>query len=275
MIIDSHTHIWNVRYAQLGKDPFTAEDLIKHMDGPITVDGKRLRVDCALAQPRPTPDGTPADDWHKYVIESVAKHPDRLMGCAIVNPMRDLDRSLTFVEDMVKNKGFKAIKLHPTVQRYRPDDANIRKQLLSKVFDLVTKLRIPVLIHTGDPVFGEPSRMTPIIEEYSEHPVILCHFGTQNISYASDAVYVAKKNPNVSLETEPGYQPRLKEAIQELGADRFVMGTDCPVADQWSAMTRIYSFKPAPPLGAGLSQEDVDKILGLNLARLLGLRTST
>ena len=242
------------------------------MDGPFTLEGNTLRVDHALTQPRPLPGGNPGDDAHNYVVESVAKHRDRLIGCAIINPMQDLERSLDALEDLVKNKGFRALKLHPAVHRYRPDEKSVRTRILSKVFEKTLQLGIPILIHTGDPLTAEPSRMAPIIEDFPEQPVILCHLGTQNISYSTDAVYVAQKNPNVWVESEPAFHPRLKEAVEALGANRIVYATDCPALDMWASVTRLYSLKTAPPLGVSLSQGEVDQILGLNMARLLGLK---
>lgn len=273
MIIDGHVHIWNFVVANVGSAPFTAESLIAHMDGPFELEGKSVRIDRALTQPRPEPDGNPGDAGHQYVKESISKYPDRLIGCAIINPMRNLEQSVNALERL-KSDGFRAIKLHPAVHRYRPDVPSIRKQLLPKIFDAAVKLRMPILIHTGDPLLAEPSRMAPIIEDYSEHPVILCHLGTQDVSYAVEAIYVAKKNENVILESSAAGYPherRLREAINAVGMDRIVLGTDCPISGIWSSVVSVYSLKNRDPLGIGLKQEDANKILGGNMARLLGL----
>ena len=107
-----------------------------------------------------------------------------------------------------------------------------------------------------------------------DHPkatIILAHFGTQGISYAGDAINVAKIYPNVLLETGWGHTPRINEAARALGADRLVFGSDSPPLDLWSQLRLVEALTQPAPLGVGMSREDAEKIMGGTMARLLKL----
>jgi predicted TIM-barrel fold metal-dependent hydrolase len=61
------------------------------------------------------------------------------------------------------------------------------------------------------------------------------------------------------------YQPTLKMAYEFFGAERIVMGSDfpLPIGDLEAAVPSIEAME--------ISKEDKEKILGLNVARLLKL----
>ena len=55
MIIDIHAHPTNVIDVawKHGGEPFTAERLLKLMDGPFAINGKQRRIDYSIVQPPP------------------------------------------------------------------------------------------------------------------------------------------------------------------------------------------------------------------------------
>ena len=282
VIIDGHVHISDAadpsiqEFIRLGLvRPFSAEALIHHMDHPTLGIRSGEKVERALVMPFPVVTNVPSWDFrkqHQYIARVVKKYPSRLMGCMMINPLQGVEEACTVLRDLVRNHGFRAVKLHPKAHNYRPDNPTMTKELLVPIVEAARKLKVPVLIHTGDPLC-EPSRIVPLIEACSDATIILCHLGIQNVTYSSDAVHVARKNDNVILET--GWAPgaRLKEAVNALGPERLVFASDCPVNDMWSWITTVRSLALKAPLGIGLSMESIDKILGGNFAKLVRLRS--
>jgi predicted TIM-barrel fold metal-dependent hydrolase len=280
MIIDCHTHLGGGAWEPVWWKPtITAEQLVKHMDGPFFIDEKPQKVDISLVQPSAgqtlySYEVSPKlEDWtfrkqHQNVIDAVKKYPDRLLGCMMINPRFGVEAAIEELDNLVREENFKAIKLHPTMHRYFPNT----KEFTHPIMEKAAKLNVPVLIHTGDPIFGEPSRMEPLIEAFPEVKIILCHMGAQWMTYDSDITGVAKRNENVFVETGWGVTPMMLRAIAVLGPDKFVFGSDCPPSDMGTWLRVIEVLCWDPPWGAKLSVEDRAKILGSNMAKLLGIK---
>src|SRR4030043_2165017 len=120
MIIDSHVHIAKEANEDFGDTAFTAEELIRHMDGDWEGGDTLVRVDMAVVQPH-VAETIREEDWeeaNEYTSKVVQKYPDRLLGCVTANPFHDLESVLEKVRVLVKKKGFKAIKLHTTYHGY-------------------------------------------------------------------------------------------------------------------------------------------------------------
>jgi predicted TIM-barrel fold metal-dependent hydrolase len=113
--------------------------------------------------------------------------------------------------------------------------------------------------------------MAPLIERFKDVRFVLCHFGTQRVVMADEAVYVARLNDNVYVETGWGALPRIKEGLAVLGPTRLVFGSDCPVQEMGSQLRTLEVLTWKPPIGVNLSWDDFELIAGGNLARLIGL----
>src|SRR4051812_20238813 len=233
MIIDGHVHIAAEPEEGAFRAPHLSGDvLVNLMDGPFLVAGRDRVVDRALVQPTisPTRMGHPTDH-HRYVAEQVKAHPDRLMGCFVANPLLDIEETVATLRDLVEHHGFRVMKLHPTIHGYLP--FKIRDRLDPLVGE-ARRLGIPVMIHQGDPPFAHPSQVATLIEDHPQVPFILAHFATQRLVMADEAIYVARNNPNVYLETGWGALPRIKEGLAALGPERLTFGTDCPILEMGS-----------------------------------------
>jgi len=270
VIIDGHVHIASEPDDAGFRSPvLDADTLLSLMDGPFQIAGRPRRVDRALVQPMisPTRSGDPADH-HRYVQEQVKKHPDRFTGCFVANPLLDVRRTIEVMRELVRNGDFRAVKLHPTSHGYMPFKSRER---LDPLLQEAGDLGVPVIVHQGDPPFGHPSQMAPLIESFPQVKFILGHYGTQRLVLADEAIYVARQNKNVYLETGWGALPRLKEGIAALGAGRLVFGSDCPIQEIGTQLRPIDVLTWKPPIGINLSGKDADAILGNTLATLLSL----
>ena len=271
MIIDSHVHLADRPSGIFGHPPFKAEELLDYMDGPFTILGRPRRVELALIQPHTGETivpGTTVLDQHQYIAASVRKYRDRLLGIVMVNPNLGLDSIIRDMEQLIKEEGFRAIKLHPTVHSYLPGK---NTKLLFPIIEAAAGLRAPIIIHTGDSPFALPVLMAPLAEAFPAATIIIAPLGTQKVTYADEAVYLARKNDNVFLETSWAVLPRLKEAVAALGPERLLFGSDCPLLEIGSQLRTVEVLAWKPPLGMGLDERSVERIMGGNMAEILGV----
>jgi predicted TIM-barrel fold metal-dependent hydrolase len=275
MIIDGHVHPTLFVDAGWSRNPAPVEKIIKHMDGPHLVLDHEYRIDMAVCQPAAWETiyhvenhGYSFVEQHSYISQSIKRYPDRLVGCMNLNPRFGVDKGLEVLEDFVKNSRYRALKLHANHHVYRPETAH---KLLDPIFDKASRLRIPVLIHTGDTPFSAPAQWADYVERYTEVNIVLCHYATQMISYAYEAMYLASKNNNLFLEVGWAPESRLREGVQKLGADRFIFGTDTPPNEMTAWLKMVEALTYEPPFGINLNEEDLFKILGGNMRRLLRL----
>lgn len=265
IIVDANTKI---------SEPFDADRLVEHMNGPLLVAGERTRIEKAFVLNRagfmdkgPPQSPEDYDRHHDWLIRQVARHSDRLIPVVTFNPYFAQEHALDLMEKLVTGAGFKALKLHTYYHNFRVND---ELKLLAPILERCAKLRIPLMIHTGDP-FSEPSRMEPLAEAYREVNMVLLHFGTQTVSFAVDAIGVAKRNSNVYLESSQAPFARLKEGVRILGSDKIIFGSDAPVNDIWAQAMTVGGLQHKPPLGVGLGYDDLAKVMGINMMRLAGL----
>jgi len=202
MIVDMHCHI--------GKRPHVSqsvEELIKKMDA--------AGIDKCVVYPQTR---TVQND---YVAESAKKYPHRIIGLAMVNPWHQ-DKALDAIKRGV-DKGLRGIKLHPYVDAFPLDD----HLLVDPIFKLCEKMKIPIVCHgTGDNPYSMPLQFEEMARTFPGITLIMNHSG---IEWAKDqAVRVAKRNDNIMLETSCAITSHVSRCVEEVGANRVLMGTDNP-----------------------------------------------
>lgn len=270
MILDSHVHISDGDHPAMKQSAFTAEDLLERMEGPYLIGESHRRVEMALVQPHPndTVYNHEIAEHHRYVARSVAAYPHRLLGCMVLNPRLGVEPCVETLRDLVANAGFRALKLHPTTHAYYPEHA---VEWLRPVMEAARELEIPAIVHTGDPPHAQPVQIAPLAAAFPENRIILAHLGTQQMSYANQAIYVARMNPNVYLEAGWGILPRLKDAVIAIGTTRLLHASDCPILEMGSQLRLLEVLGWDPPFGLNLAESAVEDIMGNNAARLLGI----
>lgn len=267
MIMDGHVHIGE-KDPVWGKAAFNGDDLIALMDEPIRVLGVDRRVDRAAVMPRigaTTLFDQSFEEQHDVVTRAIEKYPDRLVGNFVLNPRLGLEKGIETLRTFVKSGRYKMVKLHPTIHNYWPQQQDITYPILEEA----ALLEIPVLFHMGEPPYSVPALLDPVARDHPNVNIIIGHFGTQKISYADDAVNVARHNPNVYLETGWGPLPRVIEGCKAVGPERLIFGSDSPPQDIFSQLRVVECLSRNPPLGVNLPEEDIFKILGGNLERLM------
>ncbi|MCK4419942.1 amidohydrolase family protein, partial [Candidatus Aerophobetes bacterium] len=184
---------------------------------------------------------------HDRILGLCKRYPGRFYGMANPNPhLPEKIYEAEFRRCITKLK-FVGVKLHPFAHAVNPLGHDGRK-----VFSLATKLRVPVMVHTGSGIpWSEPSLLHAIAEEYATVKIIIAHAGM--MVFASEAAYLAKKHANVFLECSWTAGFLIKQWIRDIGKDKIMFGSDH--AD--NAATELTKYRTT-----GLTNEEIDWTLG-------------
>ena len=240
MIFDSHTHIDE---AGFWVDP--PETILRLMD--------EANIDKAVVmtyRDAPLPTG---GDPLEYVADACRKYP-RLVGYARMNP-RAGDHAVHELERAFADLGMKGLKLHPVSYVMHPASPETIS-LIKKA----AEWHAPTLFHCGDEDFTLPYQIAQAAELVPEATIILGHMG--GYFHVEDAIQAAKQHANLILETSAmPYPHMIKRAVDEIGAERVLFGSDGPGCDPTIEIEKIKS--------AGLSAADEEKLFSTNIERIL------
>ena len=254
MIIDCHAHLgwWFFPIKQeSGADLIPIMDKW-HIDKAVCSSVRAIMEDCRNA--------------NKQVEEWIAPYSGRLYGYIVLNPhypeiwQRDL-------ETYAANPQFVGVKLHPAWH-----SCPIDSKPYAAIFKRCEELKLPILAHSYDPTPdtispSAPERLARVAQEY-DMQIIMGHMGGNAVRGIKAC---ASSTSNLSLEISAGRENagqqyawdllRVRRAVDALGAERVLFGSDMPLVD------------PAICFGAirdtDLTPEQHDLIMWKNAARIL------
>jgi hypothetical protein len=134
---------------------------------------------------------------------------------------------------------------------------------------------MPVLIHTNEPVGHTYPGKTPntliqiynLIKAFPEDKIVLAHWGGGIFFFNLLKKEVKERMKNVYFDTAASpflYDLQIyRQAKDIIGADKILFGSDFPLLKPERYFKEIKS--------AGLDNDDVQKILGMNALTLLNL----
>jgi hypothetical protein len=171
-----------------------------------------------------------------------------------------------FIElERIKSLGLKGIKLHPDYQNFYVDDA-----ALFALYDFIGQLGLVTVFHMGydiglpEPLHASPERLKNVLPYFKNAPVVAAHFGGYMQWYEVEEHLVGK---NCYLDTSYTAGripfPQAKRIVQRHGAGQILFGSDTPWSGQSMEKEHIQRM--------GLSDDETEKILGLNAERILDL----
>lgn len=194
-------------------------------------------------------------DWSKRI------RSERLIPFVSLHPAsKELEREI----DLIREAGFKGIKLHPYYQDFYLEEKRVRHLLrVAADADLI------VVLHSGyDIGFPEQERANPaqiraLIESIPHLKLVAAHLGSWQQWHAVEESLVGRDlylDIAYALEfLEPAQARRI---LCEHRPDRLLFGTDSPWADQAEVKKLLLELD----LDTNLTQA----ILGQNATRLLG-----
>ena len=305
-IVDAHTHLGMVPSYRRGLEDKirTMADLIafrsrypklfaarveeKHEDNSddLIADMDKHGIDKALTQV------TGGDIPNDMVAEAVKKHPHRLYGQLRIGQNQVAtayaedsaavrERAAEEVRRGVEELGLIGVgsaharaftnEIHP--EKIADD--------LAPVMDAVAKYKLPIEFPTAWSQFGgglyykNPEWVDEIAARYPQVPIILSKMGRSLTVYFEMAMVVAMRNVNVHFDIVGTSSDHLRQAVETIGADRIMFGSDWSgtwrwVVDPEDVRTRHKRIVEE----AGLSDEQrewiywrtANKVFSLNLA---------
>jgi predicted TIM-barrel fold metal-dependent hydrolase len=272
-VIDFHIHLvkyeshhpWAVEFIEKFR-PDNYQNFIEEMSKPDAF-AELLRengVDYGVILPEICPITTGV--CSNEDVAAFCRDYDCLIPFGTVNPFMTA-RPAELVEKLVKDDGFKGLKLYPTYSYFYPND-----QMMYPIYAKAQDLGIPVMFHTGTSIFrgsrvkfGDPVFFDDIAVDFPELTIIMAHSG-RNFWYDT-AFALSKLHPNLYMEIAGLPPQNLLNYFPNFAAnaDRILFGTD------WAGIPgtikdNIDEFKKLP-----IPEDAKTKILGKNAAKILGL----
>jgi predicted TIM-barrel fold metal-dependent hydrolase len=246
MVIDDYNTVWTAGGTSdyLTGDDYPVERLLPAMDA--------AGVDMAVI----TGLGQMIDN--DYIASCARKYPERVVAFAQINP-RPPD-AVEQLRALGATRQFRGVKLHPTCHGYHFADHG----LLDPIFAACRDLGFVVLVNALDDPFCAPLSIEEIAKGFPEVPVIIAHMGTA--WNTTEAILVAKRTPNLFLDTSSAELLAVSDAYETLGADQLLMGTDWPGSDFEIERLKMAKAIPDP--------EHRRQVEGENFARLVGIGVS-
>ena len=280
MIIDFHTHIFSpqttvnrdeyidndpcfaILYANKDARLATADELIASMDeagidiSVITNIGWTTHEMCV--------------ETNDYILESIARYPDRLVGFATVQPQSG-EAAIAEVERCAKG-GIKGIgEIRPDTQLFDLMD----EVIMAPFIEVIRQHNLILLTHASEPVGHiypgkgniTPDVLYPFITRFPDLTIVLAHWGGGLPFYAL-MPEVKKALENVYFDTAASpflYQPQIyNHVIQLVGADKILFGSDYPLLAPSRLINEVRSLD--------LPEETTELILSGNAQKLLGIK---
>lgn len=184
---------------------------------------------------------------NQEIAHLVKQYPGKFIGFAKHDPIAEAGKIQKLLTTEVRELGLKGLKLHKIPTR--------------EVLDTVAELKIPILFHP--PKVADYHEIASLYPEVNFIMAHLGSFASQNFSEHLAAIDVAKRYPNVYLETSSVvFFEYLEMAVKELPAEKVLFGSDGPLVDSRVELYKIHLLK--------LPKEKLEKILSGNILRLLG-----
>ena len=208
-------------------------------------------------------------ETNDYILESIARYPDRLIGFGSVQPL-SCEAALDEIERCAQG-GIKGVgELRPDIQLFNLVDDEVVRPFV----ETIRKHKLILLSHASEPVGDNypgkgmvtPDMLYPFITSYPELTIVLAHWGGGLPFYAlMPEVKRALKNVYFDTAASPLlYSPQIyNQVIQLIGSDRILFGSDFPLLEQGRSLKEITSLD--------LAEEAKGLILGGNAQGLLGI----
>lgn len=278
MIIDVHVHTFPKKIREDRGAFFTGEPAFQLLyDSPksklvsaeeivATMDEQGVDRSVVFGFPWRNPDTVRRNN--DYVIEAVAKFPDRLMGLCCLDPF------IPFAAEEVArclNAGLCGVG---ELAFYRSGIDSDCLDALDPVMALCRERDLPVMVHTNEPVGHVYPGKTPntlaqiyaMVKRFSGNKLILAHWGAGIFFYSLLKREVKETLANVWFDTAASpflYDPPIyRKAIDLAGSDKILFGTDFPLLKP----ARYFKEMDA----AGLSDAEKAAICGGNAEKVLG-----
>jgi len=202
-----------------------------------------------------------------FILGCQQRHPQRLMGCAMVNPMEG--DAVNQLRSLI-GEGLRGLKLHPITQQFPDTDFDRLSPLVAEA----GRLGVHVQIHCT-PMFGL-STVEGVLHLALKHPetrIILLHAALHRyldlfpVSRALHAGVLQNLYIDVSATVVAFHESPLWESfrwvMRQIGAEHLVFGSDFPLMDIGQTIRCIHELGFTPEEEQLILQKNMEAILGL------------
>ena len=279
MIIDFHTHIFPADICRNRENYFPSEpafELLYKSSKSRLIEAEELLaamdangVDKSVVFGFPWKDPDTVKMNNDYIMNAVARYPDRFIGLGCFEPLGSLAAKET--ERCLKGglSGIGELAFY---------EAGINSEALKNldpVMDICREWNVPVLIHTNEPVGHSYPGKTPntllqiysMLSRFPENQIVLAHWGGGLFFFNLLKKEVKENLRNVFFDTAASpflYDAAVyRVAVDLLGADKILFGSDYPLL----APARYFQELKK----AELTENEILKIRSLNAKSLLNL----
>jgi predicted TIM-barrel fold metal-dependent hydrolase len=204
-----------------------------------------------------------------YIIESVQRYPDRVVGFCCFSPLssQSAEEAQRCLAGGLAGVGELAL--------YQSGLTSDVLERLDVLMSLCAGLNVPVLFHANEPVGHAYPGKTPmelseiyrLVKRYPSNCIVLAHWGGGLFFYALMKKEVRDALRNVWFDTAASpylYTPEVyRVAADIVGPDKILFASDYPLLSPKRYFQDMKS--------SGISEEAIRKISGENAARLLRL----
>ena len=265
---------------------FTPESLIAEMD--------YAGVDMSLLHRTPY-----MSKSNEYIADCVRRFPDRIQGLAYVEEwlvQSEPDRSIEKLERAIKGLGLAGYQFLPQHMRLYGQTDDWDGPGFRPFWDAAANLDVPIFFTLGsgdhDRYLNELRRLRRWMERYPDVRVVQTHgfnwrlYADDERLCVPDEVFEASPidSPNYSVQIlfavflqsrweypMPQIRPTLEKMVERIGPNKLMWGTDIPVVLlHWTYRQSLDFIRGYCDF---LNQDEMDLILGGNMARLMRVRT--
>jgi hypothetical protein len=206
VIIDVHAHV--------KRDEETHEYLEQELLEDMDRNQISLRFVSAL-------EGKSIRDQNNYISDLVTRYPDKLIGCAVINPKED--DAIEETRRVLTLPGVKMVEFNSVEHGYYPDSCPNIDQILA----LIEESKLPVKVFTGIGARSMPQQWAVHAKRHPHLNFIFLHMGC--FDYGYNCVDLAAEYDNIYLETSNQYEVQiLKKAFTKLPKEKLVFGSSFP-----------------------------------------------
>lgn len=277
MIIDFHTHLFPRKIRESRKSYFSSEPAFKLLyESPKSrlVGARELihamdenRVDKSVVFGFPWKKADAFRRHNDYIMDAVVKFSDRLIGlgcfdAAHKSAVAETERCLLGGLCGIGELAFYKFRI-----------SNTALDQMTPIMEICRSRDLPVLIHANEPVGHIYPGKTPntlaqiyrLIGRFTQNKIVLAHWGGGIFFFNLLKKEVKTTLKNVYFDTAASpflYDPEIYTvAVKLAGVNKIIFGSDYPLLPP----ERYFNEMKA----AGLSDDQIKNICGLNAARLL------
>lgn len=194
------------------------------------------------------------------LLRRADEYPERLIPFVTVDPKVG-PASIVELERCLANPRFRGVKFHPWLQAFA---SSMVRETMTELLRIAGRHDVPVLYHDGTPPYSTTYQIAELARWAPDTTIVLGHAGSAD--YADAAAQLIRDLPNLYgnyCGSRPG---ELLHLVDVAGAEKIIFGSDFGAAGWRLLPERIDNVTEA-----GLGEEELDRILYTNAAKLLRL----